>query len=148
MSSAFNKFNAFVDALAQKKINLGSDVLKIMLTNTLPVAANSVYSDISGNELAAGNGYSSGGTAIGSTSVTNTSGTEKLLGNAVVFTATPASMGPFRYAVIYSSTATNKDLIGWWDYGSSVTLNANETFTVNSAANGNWDASNPILSLA
>ena len=145
--AAFNKFNLFVDALALKKVNLNTDSLKIMLTNTAPVSTNAVYTDVSGAELANGAGYLTGGTAIGSSSATNTTGTEKLLGNAVVFTAS-GSMGPFRYAIIYSNTATNKDLIGWFDYGSSITLAANETFTVNSAANGNWDATNPILTIA
>lgn len=111
-----------------------------MLTNTAPVATNAVYGDISGTELAAAHGYATGGNATTPT-LSNASGTEKLVGTDAVFTATSDGMGPFRYAVLYSVTATNKDLIGWWDYGSSITLNNGETFTVH------FDASNGILQL-
>lgn len=131
MTVAANKFNQFVQDEANGKHNLGSDTLKVMLTNTAPVATNQVYGDISSNELANGNGYTTGGTAATTTSSTQTSGTYKLVLQPVVFTAS-GSMGPFRYAVLYNSTPSSplKPLILWWDYGSSVTLAAAETFTV------------------
>lgn len=59
--ATFNKFNAFVEHVAEKVHNLGSDTLKIMLTNTAPVAGNSVLLDLT--EISAGNGYTAGGTA-------------------------------------------------------------------------------------
>jgi hypothetical protein len=31
-------------------------------------------------------------------------------------------MAPFRYAVLYNDTAANDDLIGFWDFGTTVTL--------------------------
>ena len=40
--AAFNKFNAFVADVANKVHNLGSDTLKVMLSNTLPTSANAV----------------------------------------------------------------------------------------------------------
>jgi hypothetical protein len=144
--ASFNKFNNFVDGLA-KGIVLNTDTLKVMLTNTAPVATNTQYSDISGNELANGNGYTTGGSTIASTSATNTTGTESIAGTAVTFTAT-AAMGPFRYAVIYDNTPATKWLIGWFDYGSSITLNQYETFSVSSAIAGNWNTANPILTIA
>lgn len=145
MSVAYSKFNATVEAIGLKKINLNTDTLKIMLTLVAPVATNSVYADLT--EIANGNGYTTGGTTIASTAYSQTSGVAKLTGNAVVFTASGGAIANFRYAVIYSTTATNKDLIGFFDYGATVTLNSGETFTVNSAAAGNWDATNPILSI-
>jgi len=126
--ASFNKFNNFVNGLDTKQIACGSDTFKIMLTNTAPVATNTQYSDISATELANGNGYTTGGTAVGSTSVSNTSGTDTFIGNQVVFTAT-GSMGPFRYVVLYDTTPVTKYLVGWWDYGSSITLTSGETFT-------------------
>ena len=54
----FNKFNAFVADVANKVHNLGSDTLKVLLTNTAPVATNAVKADLT--EIAAGNGYSAG----------------------------------------------------------------------------------------
>lgn len=133
--ATYNKFNAFVESLAEKKFDLGADTLKVMLTNTAPVATNSVKADLT--EISAGNGYTAGGTAASITSSAQTSGTYKLVLADVVFTATGGSIGPLRYAVLYDDTATNKDLIGWWDYGSSITLAAGETLTVDfSATNG------------
>jgi hypothetical protein len=111
-----------------------------MLTNTLPVATNSVYGDVSGTELANGNGYTTGGAASTPT-LTNASGTEKLGRNERGWTAS-GTMGPFRYAIFYDSSAANKALIGWWDYGSALTMNSGDTFTVS------FDAVNGILQIA
>ena len=139
--AAFNKFNSFVEALAEKVHNLGSDTLKVMLTNTAPLATNSLKSDIT--ELASGNGYTSGGNTAAVTSSSQTSGTYKLvLGDPSTFTATGGSLGPFRYAVLYNDTATNKELIGWWDYGSSITLASGESFAVD------FDPTTGVLTLA
>ncbi len=141
MSSAYNKFNAFVADLANKVHNLGSDTLKVMLTNTAPVATNAVLTDIT--EIAAGNGYKAGGNAATVTSAAQTAGTLKLLlQNPATWTASGGTIGPFRYAVIYNSTASGKNLIGWFDYGSSVTLNAAEQFQVS------FDQTNGVLTLA
>lgn len=133
--ATYNKFNAFVESLAEKKFDLQNDTLKVMLTNTAPVATNSVKADLT--EISAGNGYTAGGTQATMSSSSQTSGTYKLVLNDVVFTASGGSIGPLRYAVLYDDTATNKDLIGWWDYGSSLTLASGETLTVDfSATNG------------
>lgn len=128
MSSAYNKFYIFVADVGNKVHNLSSDTLNMMLTNTAPVATNTVYSNLS--DLSTGSGYTAGGSAIGSNSYTQTSGLATLTGSNVVYTAT-GSLGPFRYAAWYNNTASGKNLGGWWDYGSSVTLSSAETFTVN-----------------
>lgn len=137
--AAYNKFNTFVEQLAEKKIDLGSDVLKVLLTNSAPVATNAVKSDIT--EIAAGNGYTSGGNTATQNTSAQTSGTYKLTITDLVLTATGA-VGPFRYAVLYSDTSTTDDLIGWWDYGSAVTLANGDTFTFD------FDASAGVLTLA
>ncbi|SRR6266849_1560658 len=127
--AAFQKFQFFVEDVGKKLHNLNTDTLKVLLTNTAPVAGNHVYADISATELANGNGYLTGGTAIGANAYSQASGIAKLTGNSVVFTATGA-MGPFRYVAIYNVTATNKNLIGFYDYGQSITLANGDTFTV------------------
>ena len=127
--ATFNKFNAFVEAVAEKVHNLGTDTLKVMLTNTLPTAANAIKTDIT--EIASGNGYTTGGNTATQTSSSQTSGTYKLvLADPASWTATPSAMATFRYAVLYNSTATNGELIGWWDYGSAVALASGDSFTV------------------
>jgi len=45
-TSAFNKFNSFTEALAEKVHNLGSDTLEVALTNTAPVSTNTQLSNI------------------------------------------------------------------------------------------------------
>lgn len=125
--AAYNKFSSFVEAVNEKVHNLGSDTIKVMLTNVAPVASNTVKANLT--EIAAGNGYTAGGTAATISSSSQTSGTYKLILADVVFTATGA-VGPFRYAVVYNDTATNDELIAWWDYGSSITLANTDTFTV------------------
>lgn len=141
--ASFNKFNQFVEDIAKKVHNLNSDTLKIMLTNTAPTSSNAVYADIT--EVSSGNGYTTGGNTAAFTSGAQTSGTYKLvLADPSTWTASGGSVGPFRYAVLYNSTPTSplKPLIGWWDYGSSVTLADGEQFTVD------LDQSNGVLTLA
>lgn len=140
--ATFNKFQQFVQDLGRKVHNLNADTLKVMLTNSAPVNTNQVKADLT--EIGAGNGYSAGGTAIASVAYSQTTGTGKLTGNDVVFTAAGGTIGPFRYAVIYNDTPTSPadPLIGWFDYGSSITLNDGETLTVD------LDQTNGILTLA
>lgn len=126
--AVYNKFNATVSDWPNKVHNLGADALKIMLTNVAPVAANAVKADIT--DITAQNGYAAGGSAVTITSSAQAGGTYKLVGNDLVFTAAGGSFGPFRYAVFYNSTPAAGPLIGWWDYGSSLSINNGETFTV------------------
>ena len=137
--ASFNKFNSFVEAVAEKAHNLGSDTLKVMLVSTAPTSANSVKADLT--DIAAGNGYTAGGTAATISSSSQTSGTYKLVLADVTFTASGGSIGPFRYAVLYNDTATNDELIGYWDYGSSISLNNGEVLTVD------FDATNGVLQI-
>lgn len=137
--AAANKFNIFGLNLTNKVHNLGSDTLKVLLTNTAPVATNAVTADIT--QISNGNGYTTGGSTASLTSNTQTSGTEKLILVSVTFTATGA-VGPFRYAVLCNSTASGGPLMLWWDYGSSVTLANGDTFTVA------FDGTNGVMTLA
>lgn len=138
--ATFNKFNSFVEAMAEKAHNLGADTLKVALTNSAPSASNTVLANIT--QIANGNGYTTGGSTTTQSSSAQTSGTYKLVLGDVVFTASGGAMGTFRYAVLYNDTATSDELIGYWDYGSAVSLADGETFT--------WDAdpTNGVLTVA
>ena len=139
--AAFSKFNAFVEGLALGKFNLSTNTLKVLLTNTAPLATNSVKADLT--EISSGNGYTSGGNTASVTSASQAGGVFKLvLGDPATFSASGGSIGPFRWAVLYSDTATNKDLIGYWDYGSSITLASGESFAVD------FDPTTGVLTLA
>jgi hypothetical protein len=123
--ATFNKFNSFVEALSEKVHNLGSDTLTWALTNSAPLATNTQLSNLT--QITYTN-LSSRVATISSSS--QSSGTYKLVLADLVLTASGGSVGPFRYAVLFNDTATNDELIGWYDYGSSITLADGETFTI------------------
>lgn len=120
--AAFNKFNSFVEYLAEGVFNLQSDSLKIVLTNTAPVAGNSVLVDLT--EISNGNGYTAGGLAVTVSASGQTGGTYILVIDDLSIAADGGPLGPFRYIVLIDDTPTSPadPLIGWWDYGSSLTL--------------------------
>lgn len=124
--AAYQKFNSFTHALGQAVHNLGTATLKVALTNTAPLATNTVLADIT--QITVANGYPAGGISTTKTWTTS-SGTAKLTINDETLTATGGSIGPFRYAVLYNDTAASDELIGFWDYGASVTLNSGESMT-------------------
>lgn len=139
--ASFQKFNSFVEAVAEKVHNLGSDTLKVMLVNSAPVATNTVKADLT--EISAANGYTAGGNQASQSASSQSSGTYKLVcSDPATWTASGGTIGPFRYAVLYNDTAASDELIGFWDYGSSITLQIAETFTVD------LDGSAGVLTIA
>jgi hypothetical protein len=137
--ASFVKFQPFVEHLAEKVHNLGSDQLKIALTNSAPSAANSVLADIT--EIS----YTNCSTRnVTTSSSAQTSGTYKLVCADLTLTASGGTVGPFRYVVLYNDTPTSPadPLIGYWDYGSALTLNDGETFLID------FDGSAGVLTVA
>lgn len=128
--ATFNKFNSFVEALAEGAHNLGADTLTIALTNTAPVATNTVLTNIT--EISYTNVSSRVLTSVTSS---QTSGTYTLDAADLVLTAS-GTVPTFRYVVLYNDTATNDELIGYYDYGSAVDLLNGETFTITFDASG------------
>lgn len=137
--ATFNKFDSFVEILAEKGHNLGSDTLKVALTNSAPVATNTVLANIT--QISGTNGYTTGGATATQSSSAQTSGTYKLVLADVSWTASGGSIGPFQYAVLYNDTATNDELIGWYDYGAALTITTGNSFTVD------FDASAGVLTI-
>ena len=126
--AAYVKIDSFVEALAEKVHNLGSDQLVVALTNTAHTANWTQLSDLT--EVSYANCSTRN---ITTSSSSQTSGTYTLVLTDLVLTATGA-VGPFRYIYIYNDTATNDELIGYYDYGSEVTMASGETFTCDFAA--------------
>ena len=139
--ASFVKYNLFIDELSKGGHNLQTAVFKGALTNTAPtVASDTVWNTTVAPAPAAANGYTSGGNTLTTSSAATTSGTFKLVLADTVFTATAGGIGPFRYFIIYNSSATNK-VVGYYDYASSITLADTETFTVD------FDNTNGVLTL-
>lgn len=137
--ASFNKFNCFVEDMAKGKHTLDTsgnsgDTLKVALVANAPQATNTVFSNLTG-ELGASNGYSAGGASCTVSASSQTGGTYKLVIHPdPVFTANGGDLGGsgdvFRYVVLYNDTDSTKPLIGYYDYGSNVTVAAGNTFTV------------------
>lgn len=137
--ASFTKVNDFVVNLANA-MDLDSDTLKIALSNTDPSSGTDVRDD--------GNGVLANITEISytnlsdrtlqSVSSTQTSGTYKLSANDLQLTASGGSVAAFRYVIVYNDTPTSPadPVIGYYDYGSSLTLNDGDTFTVDFGTNG------------
>jgi len=128
-----NKFNAVAANKWNGVMNLSSDAVKVILTNTAPLSTNSVYADVSAGELATGNGYTAGGAAVTLTSSAQTGGLYKYIASCASPTWTASgAVGPFRYVIMYDTTPSSplKPLLAWWDYGSSITMSSGDTFTV------------------
>lgn len=131
-SLTYIKFNSFIEAIMEKVHNLGSDTLKVMLTNVAPTAANTQKSDLT--EISAGNGYTAGGETLTVTSSSQTAGTYTLvITSNIVWTASGGSIAAFRYIVVYNDTATNDELIGFWDIGSEQNITDGSTYTASFA---------------
>jgi hypothetical protein len=136
--ASFNKFQNFVEDLCEKVHNLTSDQLEIYLSNTTPdAAADAVKADLA--EIATGNGYT--GPADTQNTGAEATGTYTLTGTAITITASGGSIAAFRYIVLQNTTPTSPldPLIGYWDYGSALTLNDGDSFTWkpnNSASTG------------
>ena len=139
--ATFNKYNTFIDETSKGGHNLQTAAFKVALTNTAPTAAtDTVWNTTVAPAPVAASGYTAGGNTLTTSSAATTTGTFKLVLADSVFTAAGSSIGPFRYAILYNSSATNKS-VGYYDYGSSITLADTETFTVD------FDATNGVLTL-
>lgn len=141
--ATFNKINQFVEDIAHGVHNLSSDTLKVYLSNATPSASDdAVKGDLA--EISTGNGYT-GPIACTISASAETSGTYKLtLADPAVVEASGGTVGPFRYVVLYNDTPTTPadPLIGYWDYGSEVTLADGETFTID------FDDTNGVLQIS
>ena len=135
--ATLTKFTSFATELGLESHQLNTDEIRAALTNTLPVASQTVFDPVTNHPPpAAANGYTAGGH-----DVQNLFSAGKLTGTDIVITATAGGIGPFRYVVLYNNTNPTDMLIGWYDYGSSITLNEGETFTID------FDGVNGILTV-
>jgi len=135
--ASFVKIHSFVEALAEKKIDLSGAELTIALTNTAHTSTWDELADLT--EIS----YTNCSTRVVTVSASSqTTGTYKLVLTDLVLTASGA-VGPFRYVYLYDDGSTGDKLIAYWDYGESITLNnSGDKFTVN------FDGSAGVLTIA
>lgn len=139
--ASFQKFNAFVEHMAEGVHNLQSNALTVFATAAAnaPVAGNSVLADLT--QIAYTN-LSSRALTVSSSS--QTSGTYKLVIADWVGTSSGGSTGPVRYWGVYNDTPTSPadPLICFLDYASEITIGNGETFTMD------FDGTNGLLQVA
>ena len=129
--ATYNKFQCFVEDICEKKHNLGSDTLKVALSNASN--APSASADVKLADITTVSVANLDSVTLTVSSSSQTSGTYKLVVADKTMTASGA-VGPFRYVTIYNDTAANKELICFFDYGSEVTLASGDTFKLDFGA--------------
>lgn len=138
--ATLTKFNVFLENLAEGVHNLGSHALTVALVpaSAPPSATNATLSELT---QATYTFASSRVLTVASSSQTN--GIYKLFINDLTLSASGGSVGPFRYVVIYNDTPTSPadPLIGWYDYGSDITLQPGESILLD------FDDINGVLGL-
>ena len=137
--ASYVKFQSFVEKLAEKVHNLGSDTLTVALTTNANAPANTDDVLVDLTEISYAN---CSARAITTSTSAETAGTYKLVLTDLTLTASGGTVGPFQWVIIYNDTATNDDLICYFDYGSEITLADGETFLLD------FDASNGVLQIA
>ena len=128
-TSAFYKVNDFVEQVGLKNHNLNTDLLRVFLTNEQPLATDTVKGDMV--EISAGGSYVALGEDIQNL-YSEASGIGTMTATDVTWATGP--FGPFRFAVIYNDSGATKYLVGWYDYGTSITPGTGESFKVDFGA--------------
>ena len=123
MSVTLSKTYFFTLDLGLKVHNLNAtDTLKLAFTNTAPTTATHVYADIA-SPLSVTNIGGTGAVALTSVTYTQSTGTATLGAATWTGTSQTGNFGPFEYICVYNDSAASKNVIGWYDYGSALTLN-------------------------
>lgn len=122
--ATFNKFDQFVEDIANGVHDLGSHQLVIALSNTAPDAADAVLADIT--EIAYTNLSSRN---VTTTSATQTAGILRAILADLVLTAS-GDVATWRYAILYNDTPAGDPLIGWIDRGSALSMVNEDTETI------------------
>ena len=138
--AAFVFYEIFSEDLAEGVHDFDADTCYVALASDAPVVStDDLLNDVS--QPAAANGYTAGGNTCGASTTNRSGDTTTVRGSQdpATWTASGGTIGPFRYAILYNQTTAAKadPLIGYWDYGSDVTLQIGETFTVD--LNGTFD---------
>lgn len=134
--ATFNKFNQFVEDLAKGVHNFTSDAtcsVTVALCNAAnpPAAGNAVLGDLT--TIAYTNLSSRVVTGV---TAEQSGGTVTLTANDLVLSASGGAVAPFRYIVLYNDDPAGDPLIGYYDYGSDLTLADGESLTLDFGASG------------
>lgn len=121
--------------LATKAIDFLNDTFKIILMQSGFVFnkdTHEEYSDVSGSELANGNGYTTGGATLAGVAVAedDTDDRCEIVWSNVAWTAAGGAIGPSPSAIIYDDTVANDPVVGYIDFGADYTQPDGGTATI------------------
>jgi hypothetical protein len=132
-------YGQFFNALANKEIDLNSDTIKVALCTssyTPDQDTHNYYDDLT-NQVANGNGYTTGGATLASPTFTYTGASNVFKFDADDVTWSSSTITA-RYAVVYDdtpATSGTKPLICYVDFGADVS-STSSNFTITWNADG------------
>lgn len=129
--------NHFKYLLATKAIDFANDVFQIIIMDSgfaFNVDDDAEYSDVSAEELANGNGYTTGGETLAGVSVTEDDVNDRcsIEWNNASWTAAGGPVGPTPGAIIFDDTVVNDPIVGFLDFGAEYTQADGGTATLSS----------------
>lgn len=121
--------------LATKVIDFANDTFKLILMDTgftFNKDTHALYADVSGSELASGNGYTTKGETLAGVSVSedDTDDRAEITWNNETWTASGGAIGPTPGAIIIDETAANDPVVGYIDFGGEQTQADGGTCTI------------------
>lgn len=121
--------------LATGAIDFANDTFKIILMQSgfvFDIDTHEEYTDVSGNELANGNGYTTAGATLGGVAVAEDDVDDRceITWNNVTWTAVGGAIGPASGAIIYDDTVANDPIVGYLDFGADYTQPDGGTATI------------------
>jgi hypothetical protein len=125
--------------MANGEIDIEADTTRVALVTDsyTPNVDHTGWADASANEVANGNGYTTGGVAVAMTGADDDAADGIVVDSAdPSWTAASGSIGPFRYAIWYDDTHASNALIAYFDFGSSQTAQDGADITINIDADG------------
>lgn len=138
----FTLYNSVAELIGDGTIDLDTHTFNIALLTSAytPDAAHDEWADVSGSEVANGNGYTTGGAALTGVTWSQTGGVATFSSSNQVWTASGGSIVA-RYAVIYDADATNDKLLGYYlldTTPANVTATDGNNFTVGPEVGQGW----------
>ena len=129
-ASTLTTFDDLAEQIGKGVHDFSTHTFKLALTNSAPNAAtHDELADIT--EISASGGYTSGGYTLTSVGYSESGGTATLTTSSpFTITASGGSVGPFQYLVIYNDTSTGDKLVGYYNYGSALTLADGESLAI------------------
>lgn len=128
--------NAFFVSNQKGEIDFDNDTFQIILMAdgfTFDRDTMDTLADVSGSELAAGNGYTAGGATLSvqtGATVDDANDRSRVVFNSVTFTASGGSIGPTPGAILYDDTQASDVIVGYIEFSQSRTVTDGNTLTI------------------